>query len=102
MASGWFTPTPVGNGSMVTNGQIVPVPMSGSFFPPLASAPFYKGSGQPPPTVPLNYMPNAGAMNSAAGQQAANNPFSFVQSPLIIAVGALVVGLLGLRYIHWR
>jgi hypothetical protein len=41
-------------------------------------------------------------MNSAAGQQAADNPFSFVQSPLIIAVAALIIGLLGLRYIHWR
>jgi hypothetical protein len=47
-------------------------------------------------------MPNAQSMNSAAGQQAAANPFSFVQSPLIIAVAALVIGLLGLRYIHWR
>jgi hypothetical protein len=102
MAGGFYTPTAVGNGSLVVNGQIVPVPMSGQFFPPLASAPFYKGSGQPPPTVPLNYMPNAQSMNSAAGQQAAANPFSFVQSPLIIAVAALVIGLLGLRYIHWR
>jgi|SRR6516162_578524 len=102
MAGGFYTATPVGNGSLVVNGQIVPVPMMNQFFPPLASAPFYKGSGQPPPTVPLNYMPNASAMNSAAGQQAADNPFSFVQSPLIIAVAALIIGLLGLRYIHWR
>jgi hypothetical protein len=98
----YYTPAPVGNGSMVVNGQIVPVPMIGQFFPPLASAPFYKGQGQPPPTVPLNYMPGAAAMNSASSQQAASNPMSFVQSPLIIAVAALVIGLLGLRYIHWR
>lgn len=98
----FFTPAPVGNGSMVVNGQIVPVPMSGQFFPPLASAPFYKGAGQPPPTVPLNYMQGQGASNDAAASAAADNPFSFVRSPLIIALGALVVGILGLRYVHWR
>lgn len=102
MAGGFYTPAAVGNGSLVVNGQIVGVPMSGQFFPPLASAPFYKGSGQPPPTVPLNYMPNAGSMNDASAQAAGDNPFSFVQSPLIIAVAALIIGLLGLRYIHWR
>ena len=99
-----YTPAPVGNGSLVLNGQIVPVPMSGQFFPSLASAPFYRGNGQPPPTLPLNYM---GYMGSSSGsdyatQQMANNPWSPTQSPLIWALGALVVGLLGLRYIHWR
>jgi hypothetical protein len=98
----YYTPAPVGNGSMVVNGQILPVPMSGQFFPPLASAPFYKGQGQPPPTVPLNYMQGSSGMNDASAKAAADNPFSFVQSPLVIAVGALVIGLLGLRYIHWR
>lgn len=101
MASGYYTPAPIGNGSLVVNGQIVPVPMAGQFFPSLASAPFYKGQGQPPPTVPINYLPMGGSSDVQA-QAAGNNPFSFIQSPLIIAVGALVIGILGLRYIHWR
>src|SRR5216684_4953958 len=95
--SGYYTPAAVGNGSMVVNGQIITVPMTSAFYPPLASAPFYKGSGQPPPTIPLNYMQGMGASNDAAAASAASNPFSFVQSPLIIAGAALVIGLLGLR-----
>lgn len=97
-----YTPAPVGNGSMVSNGQIVPVPMLGQFFPSLASAPFYKGSGQPPPTVPLNYMQGSGASNDAMAATAAANPFSFTQSPLVIALIALVLGIAWLRIVHWR
>lgn len=91
-----------GNGSLVVNGQIVPVPMSGQFMPPLASAPFYKGSGQPPPTVPLNYMQGSGMASDASAAKAAANPWSPTQSPVIIALVALIIGILGLRYVHWR
>lgn len=95
--------TPVtGNGSLVINGQIVPVPMAGQFFPPLASAPFYKGSGQAPPTVPLNYMQGSGMAADASAAKAAANPWSPTQSPVIIAIAALIIGILGLRYVHWR
>ena len=96
----WYSPVN-GNGSMVTNGQIVPTPMASAFFPNLASAPFYQGNGQPPPTVPLSYM-NAGSGGNQLSSVAAANPFSFTMSPLLMAVIALVVGMLGLRYIHWR
>jgi hypothetical protein len=94
-----------GNGSLVTNGQIVPVPMTGQYFPSMASAPFYTGNGQPPPTVPINFMSGAGSMGSSqAGNapSAASDPFSFTQSPLIMSIIFLVVGIAGLRYIHWR
>lgn len=94
----WFTPSPIGNGSLVTNGGLFPVPMSNAFYPTMATAPFYKGSGQPPPTVPINYMNQSTPQTSAA----AGNPFSPTQSPLLIAVIALAIGLLGLRYVHWR
>lgn len=97
----YYTPLS-GNGTLVANGQILPVPMSGQFYPSLASAPMYKGSGQPPPTVPLNYMQGSGGAGDAAAAKAASNPWSPTQSPLPIAVFALVVGILGLRYIHWR
>jgi hypothetical protein len=99
----WFTPAPVGNGSMTVNGGLFPVPMSNAFYPNLASAPMYKGSGQPPPTVPLSYMQGSGSMAQDQTTKAAmSSPFSFTQSPLIMAVLALAIGLLGLRYVHWR
>ena len=86
-------------GTLQVNSQLVPVPMSSAFYPSAASAPFYRGSGQPPLTIPMQGMQSAGDM---AAQNAAANPWSFSASPLPIAVIALIVGLLGLRYIHWR
>lgn len=96
----YYSPVP-GNGTYVTNGQILPGPMTGAFYPSLAAAPFYKGSGQPPPTIPLSYM-GAGSSQDSLASLAGSNPWSFTQSPLIIAVAALIIGLVGLRYIHWR
>jgi len=66
----------------------------------MAAAPFYKGSGQPPPTVPISYM-GSGSGADAQSQVAGENPWSFSQSPLLIAVLAVIVGFVGLRYIHW-
>jgi hypothetical protein len=98
--STWYVPNGP-NGSMTVNGQIIPSPMGPQFFPELASAPFYRGNGQPPPTVPLNFVSSA-TMSDQAANMAASDPFNFTQSPVIIAVAALVLGILGLRYIHWR
>jgi len=87
-----------GNGSMVTNGQIVGVPMLGQFFPALASAPFYSGNGQPPPTIPISYM-GSGRSGMSASPLVPSSP---TQGPVWIAIAAIVVGILGLRYVHWR
>lgn len=87
-------------GTLQVNSQLIPVPMSSAFFPNSASSPFYKGSGQPPPTVPLNYMSSAGTNNTTAVAMA--NPWSPTQSPLPFAIIALVVGMLLLRYVHWK
>ena len=96
----WYVPNGP-NGSLVTNGQIIPSPMDSAYFPTTAYAPFYKGTGQPPPTVPLNFVSSA-AMTDQSANMAAADPFNFTQSPVIIAVLALVIGILGLRYVHWR
>lgn len=101
MSNGYYSPAYGGSGSMSVNGQLVNVPMSSSFFPSAAAAPYYKGSGQSPPTIPLSYSSGNGSTSTQAAMAAAN-PFSFTQSPLMIAVIALVVGVLGLRYVHWR
>lgn len=107
MASYSYTPM-AGNGSLTTNGQLVPVPMSGAFFPSSASAPFYKGNGQPPPTIPVNFASTGnvamggGSMDATTAATAGSNPFNFAQSPLIMSVAALAIGLIGLRYVHWR
>lgn len=89
-----------GNGSLVSNGQIIPVPMLGQFFPSTAQAPFYYGNGMPPPTIPINYTTSQGGDMSTAA--AASNPWSPTLSPLPVTIGALIVGLVMLRFIHWR
>ena len=99
--SNFYVPGYGNNGTLTVNGQIVPMPMTSAFYPSFASAPFYKGSGQPPPTIPLSYT-SSSSPSAAVASAAAANPFSFTQSPLLISVAALVIGVLGLRYIHWR
>lgn len=91
-----------GNGSLVANGQILPVPMDGQFYPATASAPFYRGTGQPPPTVPLNYMQNPVQINQSQSELAAADPWNFFDSPVWISLIALFAAIIWLRYIHWR
>lgn len=91
-----------GNGSMAVNSQLVNVPMLGAFFPNTAPAPYYKGSGQPPPTVPINYMSMASSGTDSSANIASANPWSFTQSPLPILIIALVGGMIWLRMVHWR
>lgn len=93
-----YTPM-TGNGSMAVNSQLVSVPMFGQFFPSTALAPYYKGSGQPPPTIPINFGSVSGGDMTA--NIAAANPWSITQSPLPILIIALVVGLVWLRLVHW-
>jgi hypothetical protein len=44
----------------------------------------------------------SGPANLAAADVAGNDPFNPIVSPTMWAVLFLVVGLLGLRYVHWR
>lgn len=92
--------TPVrGNGTAGVNSQLVPFPMHGTFFPNLAQAPMYSGNGQPPPTIPINYM---GMSSSHGASMGVSDPWSVTQSPLPITIGALLIGFLLLRFVHWR
>jgi len=102
---------PFYTGTLQVNSQMVPAPMASAFYPSMAMAPTYTGSGQGPATLPLNYSsmgsPGGGSAytnggTSAQAALAGQNPFSFTQSPLPIAVAAFIIGILGLRYIHWR
>jgi hypothetical protein len=43
-----------------------------------------------------------GPANLDASDVAANDPYSPEKSPVLWACVFLVVGLLGLRYVHWR
>lgn len=86
------------NGTAGVNSQLLPFPMHGSFFPNLAQAPMFAGNGQPPPTIPINYM----GMRAASHGSSVSDPWSPTQSPLPITIGALLLGFLLLRFVHWR
>lgn len=87
----------------VINGQLL------SVRPQYAISPVAYGSAlsskqAPIPTIPPAYSstPDQSGMGNAAGSAATAFPFSFTQSPLPFAILFLVVGLLGLRFIHWH
>lgn len=88
-------------GSIDVNGQIVPVYQGAALYTGNAVGPTYRGAGQtPPPSIPFgNGGPgSAGAYASAAAAQ----PFSLTRGPIIALIIMLVVGMLWLRYVHWR
>ena len=90
-------------GSRVINGQLVPVfEGSSSTMVPPAVGPTYRGVGnRPPATIPAGITSPAGN-GTLPGAAAAAAPFSFTASPVPLLILMFVVGVLGLRYIHWR
>jgi hypothetical protein len=93
----------LGPESNVINGQLV------ALRPQYAISPIAYGAAlstkqAPIPTIPPAYSstPDQSGMGNASGSAAQAFPFSFTKSPLPIAVIFLVVGLLGLRFIHWH
>ena len=90
---------PTGYGSAVVNGQLLPQLPAQGIFPPAPIAPYLRSViGTPPPTIG-GATGNSG--NAAATQAAAANPLSFIKSPVPLLLIMLVVGVAGLRYIHW-
>jgi hypothetical protein len=92
----------LGADTSIINGQRVPL-FTNDAFAPHAYVPVA------PVGVAQNYptgAPIVGGGGSTAETQAVhaaqNAPFSFVHSPLPWAVTFIVIGLLGLRIIHWR
>lgn len=100
---------PVLPDSMVVNGQLVAMRQSDAYAP-IVFGPTLRGGVTPVPNVPVNaYGPTGGAVLTGSGnpasagvQAASASPWSPVASPLPWVVLALVIGLLGLRYIHWE
>lgn len=84
-------------GSATVNGQLVPVFKWNAFASGNATGPVYGGGPASPATIP----PNASS-GSASASTAASAPFNVKSSPILLLLVMLVVGVLGLRFIHWR
>lgn len=90
----------LGPDTAVVNGQRVPLFQRDAFSPRSYVPVAPQGVAQQYPTLP-------GIVGNPMGNEAGNatgalqSPFSFRDSPLPWAILFLVVGLLGLRFVHW-
>lgn len=96
--------------SRIVNGQLVGMRDSMPYNP-ITFGPYLQGGISPTPSAPpgaygLGAMPSSAgagmATNASVTHAAVQSPWSPVQSPLPWVVGALILGLLGLRYVHWE
>jgi len=106
-----------GYGSDDINGQMVGVKTSDAYHPrvfgPIVNVTASSVSAVPPSLgagggVVGGYngsgdvTDNSGGSNLAAAQAAATHPWDLAMSPVPMALIFLVVGLVGLRVVHWR
>jgi len=91
--------------SKVINGQLVPVFTTRGMFPSQAAAPYMYGNGSKPATL-AGFSPGMGISSSLAvgGGPSSDDesPWNPRVSPVPWALAFLVVGMIGLRQIHWR
>lgn len=108
----------LGYGSDDINGQLVGVRTRDAYKPitygPIVNVGTATVSAVPPSlgagggTIGGTYTPegdivnNSGATNTAHAVLASQNPWNIAISPVPMALLFLVVGLVGLRVIHWR
>lgn len=90
-------------GSRSVNGQLIPVIEWAALASGNAVGPQFGGGPASPATIPPNGS-GGGMRNSMASVNgsAAAQPFSFKNSPVPLLIIMLIVGMLGLRYVHWR
>lgn len=95
-------------GSIGVNDQLLSTPMASWFLPGNSVGPILKGTGNTyPATIPAG-ISGSGAYSVADGSgsenatRAGSNPWSFVHSPVIMLVAALLVAVLGLHFIHYK
>jgi hypothetical protein len=97
-------------GSSVVNGQLVPNYTWSAMKPSQAAAPYWQGNGSKPRTLMGYGMGPTGAAGTGIGGgggtfpsgDAVDAPWSIRHSPVPWAIAFLVVGILGLRHVHWR
>lgn len=108
----------LGYGTDDINGQMVPVRTLDGYKPmtygPVVNVGTAAVSAVPPSlgaaggTINGQYTPEgdivngSGTANNAAAAVAANKPWNIALSPVPMALIFLAVGLLGLRFVHWR
>src|SRR5262249_18712201 len=101
---GYLNGFPITVGSVGANYELVPAVNWYSSAPHNAYGPSLRGGPRGPQTIPTGVGASfdASGAASAGTSSASNQPWSFGSSGLPLLLIMLVIGLLGLRYIHWR
>lgn len=108
----------MGYGSVGVNDQLVPVPVKAAYAPVSFGPGYFTGPAMwprqgvynLPPVLPGASMqaqmpPQAWGQvtgEGTMGQEEPYSPFHPTKSPLWWGLGALILGLVMLRYIHWK
>lgn len=100
---------PINWGSNVVNGQLVPQAPTSAFFPLFMGAQYTNPkwpSAQPygvPPVIPSTTAGGQVAISSPAPTKAGSTPSLFhpTRGTIFFGLGALIVGLFMLNYIHY-
>lgn len=98
---------PTAYGSTVINGQLISVSPMEAYAPATLSPtyiPAYVTSGgiSASPMSGQGAVASTGPITSAAHAPVAGSAWSLTQSPVILAVLFLIIGMAGLRYLHWK
>lgn len=101
-----LTGYPLGPSSIGANDQLLPTFTANAFWPGQAQAPTFTGGLKSPPTLAYPTGQSAvgypNPVSDPATVAAQANPWSPTASPVLWAVAFLIVGILGLRHIHFR
>ena len=98
-------------GSSVVNGQLVTNYTWSAMKPSQAAAPYWQGNGVKPRTLMgfgMGSTGQAGAGIGGGGSMVSDGgsagamPWSPRYSPVPWAIAFILIGILGLRHIHWR
>lgn len=88
---------PITPGSLAVNGELVGTPMNSLFMPTNAPGPSFRGGPRQPATIPTGVGAQLGLDGTTGSSGTATRG-----NTALVAGAAIVIGLLGLRYIHWR
>lgn len=89
-------------GTRMVNNQLVPELMSGQVFPSAAYVPYYAGRGAPTPTLPGVVTGDSGGNVVYQASDAGSAPWDPQKSPVVWAIAFIIIGWMGLRWIHWN
>ncbi len=98
-------PSQTSYGSSPQNGQLVPEYTGAAMFPSPAWIPYMQGRGAYTPTLPPPISLGGSSDSWSTGMmanEAGQDPFNPIKSSVVWALGALLIGVMGLRHIHWR